>query len=300
MTQFGVHLAAPTGEAREFGELCGKIEGWGFDSIWLADGLTRNILEPLPVFAYASAFTSRVKLGTCVYVLPLRHPIATAKLSATVDKISGGRFILGVGVGWREDEFVATGISFERRGVVADECLEVIHQAWERGGIDFHGNYFQISGIRMELQPAQKPRPQIWVGGNGRAAARRAARFAECWIPTDYTVEEHRDGKTFLDNACKTFSRNPTDVKMASHLMMIIDKDKTRAEELAKSVAENLHEKLDDLKKWAIVGDPGEVARRIEEYNAAGVSYHVFNFATKVRDEERIELFARELLPSFV
>ena len=99
MTSFGVHLPGFSEDPRKFGELCRKVEDWGFDSIWLADGLTRNTVEPLPALAYASAFTHRVKLGTCIYVVPVRHPLVTAKLTSTLDRVSGGRFILGVGVG---------------------------------------------------------------------------------------------------------------------------------------------------------------------------------------------------------
>ena len=299
LTSFGVHVTAFSEDARRFGELCKKIEDLGFHSVWLADGLTRNMVEPLPSLAYASAFTNRIKLGTCIYVVPIRHPLVTAKLTSTLDRISGGRFILGIGVGWKEDEFNATGIPFRKRGKVADECLQIIRQAWENGKVDFQGTFYSISGVKMGLQPAQQPRPQLWVGGNGSQSITRAARFGDCWVPTDYTLDEYKQGIPRLTNECKRFARNPSDVTVASHLMAIIDKDKHEAEVMARNVADSLHVKVDELKEWAIVGDQAEVVNRIENYNDAGVKYHVLNFATKVRDEERIELFAREVLPNF-
>lgn len=299
MTSFGVHLSGFWENPRRFGELCHRVEEWGFDSIWLADGFTRNTVEPLPALAFASAFTSRVKLGTCIYVVPVRHPLVTAKLTSAVDRISEGRFILGVGVGWREDEFKATGIPFQQRDKVTDECLQIIRQAWETGKVEFKGDFYEISGVKMEFQPVQKPRPQIWMGGNGAQAITRAARFSDCWIPTDYTLNEYKQGLSRLTMACKRFNRNPSDVRVASHLMVILDKSKNEAESAARDIAESLHTKTDELREWALVGDTAEVARRIEAYNAAGVSYHVLNFGTKVRDEARIELFAREILPSF-
>jgi probable F420-dependent oxidoreductase len=193
LTSFGVHLPGFSESPRKFGELCRKVEEWGFDSVWLADGLTRSTVEPLPALAYASAFTRRVKLGTSIYVLPVRHPVVTAKLTSTLDRTSEGRFILGVGVGWREDEFKATGIPFEQRGKVTDECLQIIRQAWEAGKVDFKGNFYDISGVNMEYQPVQKPRPQLWIGGNGFPAITRAARFGDYWIPrTTHSVSTRK------------------------------------------------------------------------------------------------------------
>jgi probable F420-dependent oxidoreductase len=297
LTKFGVHVSSPIEDPRMFGELSRKIEAWGFDSVWLADGLTRSMPEPFPLLACASTSTTRIRLGTCIYVLPVRHPLVTAKLSATVDRLSGGRLILGVGVGWREDEFKAVSVPFSKRGRVADECLQVLMQAWSGEIVDFRGEFFDIRGVRIDFQPEQKPHPPVWVGGNGKQAALRAARFADCWIPTDYSLEEYEQG--LLKQACDAVKRNAGDVKTASHLMIIIDENKDEAVSLAKQVADSLNEKVDELSKWAIVGDPAQVARRLDGYNAAGVSYHVLNFASKVRDEKRIELFAREVLPSF-
>ena len=299
MVSFGVHVAAFPDDPRKFGLLCKKIENLGFASVWLADGLTRNMIDPLPGLAYASALTTRVKLGTCIYVMPVRHPIITAKLTATIDQLSGGRFILGAGVGWKEEEFTASGVSFERRGEVTDECLQIIQQAWEIGEVNFQGNFYKISGVGMGLRPVQKPRPAVWVGGNGRSAAVRAARFGDYWIPTDYTVEEYEKSIGVYKEACTRFSTSPDHVNVASHLMMIIDKDKAAAEAVAKSVGESMHSSLKEVKGWAIVGDPAEVVRRIEAYNAVGVNYHVFNFATRLHDDAGVELFAREVLPSF-
>ncbi len=249
----------------------------------------------MSALTYASAFTHRVKLGTCIYVVPVRHPLVTAKLTSTLDRVSEGRFILGVGVGWREDEFKATGISFQQRGKVTDECLQIIRQAWETGKVDFKGAFYQISDVKMEFQPAQKPRPQIWVGGNGAQAIARAARVSDCWIPTDYTLDDYKKGVPRLRAACKRFARDPTQVSVASHLMVIVDQNRDEADLMAKNLAESLHTRTDELREWALVGDTAEVAKRIAAYNAAGVNYHVLNFGTKVRDEARIELFAREV-----
>ncbi len=299
MGSFGVHLSGFQEEPRKFGELCERVEDWGFDSIWLADGLTRNTVEPLPALAYAAAFTSRVKLGTCIYVVPVRHPLVTAKLTATLDRASQGRFILGVGVGWREDEFKGTGIPFEQRGRITDECLQIIRQAWETGKVNFKGEFYKIPEMKMEFQPTQKPRPKIWIGGNGPQAISRAARFGDCWIPTDYSIAEYKQGVPRLEKACERVGRDTSSVSVASHLMVIVDKNRDEAELAARNISESLHTKVDELKEWALVGEPRQVTTRIEAYNEVGVAYHVLNFGTKVRDEAKIELFAREILPSF-
>jgi probable F420-dependent oxidoreductase len=299
MVSFGVHVATFPDDPRKFGELCKKIEDLGFSSVWLADGLTRNIIDPLPGLAYASAFTGHVKVGTCIYVIPVRHPFITAKLAATVDRLSGGRFILGVGVGWKEEEFQASGLPFAKRGAITDECLHIIQQVWEKGEVNFQGDFYTLSGVKMQLRPTQKPCPPIWVGGNGLHAATRAARFGDCWVPTDYTVEEYEKNVSDYKKACARFSRSPESVNVASHLMLIIDKDRGKADLAARAVGESMHTTLEEVKEWAIVGDPTEVVRRIEAYNSAGVNYHVFNFAGKDRDDGGLGIFARDVLPSF-
>jgi alkanesulfonate monooxygenase SsuD/methylene tetrahydromethanopterin reductase-like flavin-dependent oxidoreductase (luciferase family) len=126
----------------------------------------------------------------------------------------------------------------------------------------------------------------------------RAARFGEVWIPTDYTLAEYRDGIPKLKEASKHVDK-PTEIGVASHLMTILANEKDEAESTAKNIAEELHQSVDNLKDWALVGNVKSVMKRIEAYNERGVSYHVLNFGTKVKDESKIELFAREILPSF-
>lgn len=223
--------------------------------------------------------------------------VSSGSLSILV--MSRGRFILGAGVGWKEEEFTASGVPFERRGEVTDECLQIMQQAWEGGEISFHGKFYKLSGVGMHLRPTQKPRPPVWVGGNRRLAAARAARFGDYWIPTDYTVQEYEKNIGVYKEACARFSTSLDRVNVASHLMLIIDKDKVAADAVAKQAGESMHYSPKEVKEWAIVGDPAEVVRRIEAYNAVGVNYHVFNFASKVHDDAGIELFARDILPSF-
>jgi alkanesulfonate monooxygenase SsuD/methylene tetrahydromethanopterin reductase-like flavin-dependent oxidoreductase (luciferase family) len=213
--------------------------------------------------------------------------------------LSSGRFILGVGVGWKEEEFQGSGLPFAKRGAITDECLQIIRQALEKGEVNFQGDFYKLSGVRMQLRPAQKPCPPIWVGGNGREAAVRAARFGEYWIPTDYTVEEYEKNVGGYKKACARFSRSSESINVASHLMLIIDKDRGKADRVAKAVGESMHSTLEEVKQWAIVGDSKEVVRRIEAYNSAGVNYHVFNFATETRHDAGLEIFARDVLPSF-
>jgi alkanesulfonate monooxygenase SsuD/methylene tetrahydromethanopterin reductase-like flavin-dependent oxidoreductase (luciferase family) len=161
LTEFGVHLSGPVDDPRRFGELCEKIEAWRFDSVWMADGPTRNMPEPFPLLACASAFTERIKLGTCVYVLPLRHPLITTKLSSTLYRMSKGRLVFGIGVGRRKDEFRALGVPFTRRGRIADECLEILQQGWTNGAANFQEDFFKIAELQIGLQPEQKPHPPI-------------------------------------------------------------------------------------------------------------------------------------------
>ena len=130
--------------------------------------------------AVASA-TSRIRLGTGVFILTLRHPIATARSVMTLDRVSRGRAILGVGVGWLEEEFAVLGQSFADRGDRADESIDVIRRLFAEDVVEHHGRHFDFEAVRFEPKPVQRPVP-IEVGGTSGAALRRAGRLGDGWI----------------------------------------------------------------------------------------------------------------------
>ena len=160
-----------------------RAEELGWDGVFIPDHVVAmpatvehygpSWPDPLSLLAYLAGKTSRILLGTSVIVLPYRHPLAVAKAAATVDQVSGGRFICGVGVGWDEAEFQVLKIPFHERGRLSDEYLALMQAAWSAETFDFDGRYFSFQRVGFAPRPVQQPRPPVWV-----ASALRGS----CWL----------------------------------------------------------------------------------------------------------------------
>jgi probable F420-dependent oxidoreductase len=139
--------------------------------------------DPLIGLAYLAGVTQRVELGTTVLVVPYRHPLLAARMAACIDQLSGGRLIIGVGVGWSEQEFDALGLDFARRGAITDEFLTVMKSAWSEDVISFRGAFTSFKRVHTRPRPRRPSGIPIWVGGNSTSAMRRAIRFGDAWHP---------------------------------------------------------------------------------------------------------------------
>jgi probable F420-dependent oxidoreductase len=149
---------------------------------WLAGG-GHHALDPFVGLMFVAAVTKTLKLHTNLVVLPYRNPFLTAKSAATLDVLSGGRLILGVGGGYLRGEYDALGADFAGRGARMDEAIEVMKKAWSGEDVTVQGAAFNAAGIRPLPLPAQRPNPPIWIGGNSERAMRRAATLADGWSP---------------------------------------------------------------------------------------------------------------------
>jgi len=147
-------------------------------------GGNQDYLEPLTLMTYLAAATKKIRLGTSVLVVPYRNPVVTAKMLATLDVLSGGRIILGAGVGWLQEEFVALGAPpFSERGKVSDEYLRLMRECWTKDRLHFNGTYYRISDVFFLPKPVQKPAIPIWIGGHTDGALRRAGELGDGWHP---------------------------------------------------------------------------------------------------------------------
>jgi probable F420-dependent oxidoreductase len=192
----------------------------GYESIWLPEhlmfttamsrspypGETHPPVPPdTPIFdafaylAFLAARTQRVRLGTHVFNIGLRHPFVTARGVQTVDVVSGGRFEFGIGASWLEEEWIAAELDFAARGRRVDECIEVCKRLWTEPSVTHHGESFSFDGAVFEPKPVQRPHPPILVGGESKAALRRAAQHGDGWIGMGHTIETARDQITRLD-----------------------------------------------------------------------------------------------------
>ena len=194
-----------------------KAEVLGFDALFVNDHVIvddsprsaswRNVYDPLMVLSYVAARTSKVKLGTSVLIMPYRNPIVTAKMFATLDQMSEGRAIAGIGAGWSEAEYDALGEPFRQRGARTNEYLRLWKACWEPGPTTFHGRFFSFDNMHVNPKPVQQPHPPIWIGGSSHASLRRAARFAEVWAPTPTALPDLISNQTYLRDVCAEIER---------------------------------------------------------------------------------------------
>jgi probable F420-dependent oxidoreductase len=211
----------PTAHAALVYGISEAAERLGFHSVWAGDHLalplrpstpypygdgTRtlsadaSLLDPFAVLAAVAGRTERVRLGFGVLVLPYRHPLVTAKWVASLDALSGGRVILGVGSGWMPEEFAAVGADFARRDTLADDALAFLRRAFADG---------EVEGLTLLPTPVQRPGPPIWVGGNGRAALARAVEHGDAW-DAPYVDPAHLGvGIERLHRLCEAAGRDP-------------------------------------------------------------------------------------------
>lgn len=153
-------------------EISIAAEELGYDSLWASDhivlptdhkGFGNIFFEPLVTLSYIAQRTKTIKLGTSVIVLPYRNPVVFAKSISTLDVLSGGRVIVGIGSGWLKEEFNALGVNHEERGRITDEYLEIIKKLYTSETPSFSGNYFNFSDIIFDPKPLQKPFPPVWI-----------------------------------------------------------------------------------------------------------------------------------------
>ena len=174
-------------------------EALGYDSVWVSDHVvvpdSHNVFgdvffDPLISLGFIASATSRIELGTSVIVLPYRNPLVLAKSVSSLDALSGGRVVLGVGSGWLRGEFEALGVDYARRGRMTDEYIEIMKELWTSDSPSYEGEYFSFTGIRFEPKPARKPHPPVWVGGESRRSIERAAMHGDGWHPVGLGPEE--------------------------------------------------------------------------------------------------------------
>jgi probable F420-dependent oxidoreductase len=164
-------------------------------------------LEPVVTLAAAAVCTTRARLGASVFILGHRHPVVMAKMLTSIDALSNGRLICGVGVGWWKEELEILGVPFNRRGRQADEILKVFTTLWSDAHPSFEGEFFRFRDIGFAPKPVQKPRPPIWVGGDSPGAFRRVVTLADGWHATSKTPAEVREALPRLRAAADKVGR---------------------------------------------------------------------------------------------
>jgi probable F420-dependent oxidoreductase len=192
LPNYGRH--ASVDDIRRVAELAEEL---GFDSVWTTEHIIvgpeavdpyGRVYDPLVTLGWIAGWTDRIGLGTSIVLVPLHNPMHLAKEAATLQELSGGRFTLGVGMGWHKDEFDFMGVAFEGRGRRADEAIRIMRALWS-GERDFEGEHWKFHDATFEPRPS--PQPEIWVGGSSPRALRRARELGDAWHPSRGSNADH-------------------------------------------------------------------------------------------------------------
>ncbi len=333
--EFGVNLnnreplIAPDYDLQALLDLSETVEELGFDSVWVGDSLfSKPRYEPLSLLSAISQRTKRVRLGTACLVSSTRNPLYLALEWATLDQISGGRTILGTGMGNPEvgvrRECEALGLPFAKRGAVWEEGLHVLRELWTTGSVTFHGTYFDyddisfFSGTEMSpLGPKQSP-PPIWVVSNPRlvgdapsdemrrrmeTACRRVIQYGDGWMTC--CRAQHPDELTeqlgYLGEAAERYGTTLDRYTVAYQVTMNIGESEDEARRAFGDYIAKYYPELSqamDLSNWGPVGTPDQIVEWLREFAARGVDHFICRFGA-IDQFGQVDRFAKEVLPAF-
>lgn len=237
--------------------------------------------DTVATLAWCAAVTNRIRLMSYVAILPYRHPLACAKAYSTIDALSGGRLILGVGTGHVRGEFEALGVEFERRGKLLDESIDAVAEAFREEYPKHEGATFRYGDVGQSPRPVQKPRPPIWVGGSSRAAIRRAAERGDGWLPQG-PPEMGMKGAIELLRSHRAEIRGDARIEIGgSSPWMYVGAPGW------------------DLPAGSISGRPEELAEVLRVARARGVSHMGARLCARSSDEqiEQLDAFMRDVAP---
>ena len=280
-----------------------RAEQLGFDAIWSGDHIIMHspILDVMTVLASFAAITERVKLGTAVYLMPLRHPVAIAKQVTSLDLLSDGRFIFGVGVGGEiVREFDAVGVPVHERGRRTDEGLEILTRVLSEDDVTYEGKHYQIHHVTLAPRPRQQPHPPIWVGGRSEAALRRTARFGSCWLGYLVSSKRLQEALQQIHTLAPAYGREPATIQGGMLLFTVIARDYETGKQMAiANLSRRYNQPFDNLvERYCVFGTPEQCLEKLQTFINAGMSHLVLSFTCPAEQvPEQLEQSARELLP---
>jgi probable F420-dependent oxidoreductase len=288
----------------ELADLVGLVDRCGYDSMWVGDhvAFTIAIFDPLLQLAQAAVLSRRLVFGTDVFLLPLRHPTPVAKQVSTLDHLTEGRFIFGVGVGGEfPKEFEACGVPLNERGARLSESLTIMRKLWTGEPVSHAGKFFNFEGIKMQPPPRQPGGPPVWCGGRADPALRRIGRMTDGWMSYVVTPDMYRQGlekiATAASEAARTFDRG---FGTAHLLFTRIDDTYEKALDAA-TVSLSQRYAMDFRKaaqRYCALGTPQDVVETIFKFQQAGVRHLILDFVGPYEErDQQIERFAAEAMP---
>jgi probable F420-dependent oxidoreductase len=282
-----------------------RLEALGFDSIWSGDHVSFHnpIYEAMTLLASYASITTRVRLGSAVYLLALRSAAVAAKVTATLDALSGGRLIFGVGVGGENPkEFELCGVPHKERGARVTEAIDVVRTLWRDTPATFKGRFSQFEGVSIDPKPTQKGGPPIWIGGRSDAALARAGRQGDGWV--SYVVQPERYAQSLdkIRAAAAAAGRTLTGFTAAHLVFVTVGRDwETAKTEWVAHLSRRYAQDFEPLaRKYGVIGTPAECAEQLARFADAGCDYFLMNaIGDPAREREQLEAIAAEIIPRF-
>jgi probable F420-dependent oxidoreductase len=283
--------------------LARRAEELGFDSLWAGDHVSFHnpIYDCLTLLAACAGITRRIKLGSAVYLLALRHPTVAAKITSTLDVLSGGRLIWGVGVGGENPkEFEACGVPHRERGARVTEGIEVVRTLWRDTPASFKGRFTQFEAVSIDPKPVQKPGPPIWIGGRSDAALRRAGRQGDGWV--SYVVQASRFAQSLEKIRAEAADAGRSlDGFTAAHLTFITigrDHETARATWIRLLSRRYAQDFTPLAERYGIIGTPAQCVEQLGRFVEAGCRHFLMNPIAEPEDQrEQMETVAALVLP---
>jgi probable F420-dependent oxidoreductase len=258
-----------------------RAEAFGFDGLWVLEPMglrAPSLLESLSLLNYAAALTSTIRLGTAVLAIPLRSAVHLAKSLSTLDQLSRGRLIVGVGLGGDPGIFPAYGITAEHRLGRLLEGVSLLRRLWTEEQVTFHGRFARLDDAPVLPKPFQQPHPPLWFGGSAPAALKRAAELGTGFVcggstSTAQFKEQAEAVRRTLDDA----GRDPAGFTVAKRVFIAVDENRERAHGQLRDWFASYYNKPQFAERAGIYGGPEECAERLAEVSAAGADMIILN-----------------------
>jgi probable F420-dependent oxidoreductase len=273
-----------------------RAEALGFHSAWVVEQIVGAIpsLEPIELLTYAAALTTRMRLGSAVLLTGLRDPVHTAKSLTTLDHLSGGRLMVGVGLGGQPPLYPAYGLDAERRASRFAEGIEVMKRLWTEARVTFEGQFFRLNGLPQEPKPVQKPHPPLWFGAHHPTALKRAVALGDGFMGAgSLSTAKFADEVKLLRGLLSEAKRDAAAFPIAKRVYIAVDRDKVRAGKRLSEWFGAFYGRPQMAEEVSVWGPPGECAAGLQQVVAAGARMLMLN---PVFDEmEHLEIFASEI-----
>lgn len=278
-----------------------KLEASGLDSLWVGDHIAFHIpvVESLSLLSFVAAATERIELGTGVLLLPLRHPTLTAKITGTLDMLSGGRLLLGVGVGGEfPPEFAAVGSPIAERGPRSDEAIEIIRRHWTEKTVEHHGRFHDFGPVKIEPKPVRPGGPPIIVGGRKAPSMRRAGRLGDGYISHMCDVATYAANLRTIAAHAREAGRAGKPFHTAALLFTVLDDSYEAAHEKASKLLGMIYNTdfREASKRYCLLGKPEDCLDQLRAFAKAGCRHFVISALSD--PDVIIERATKEMIPA--